>query len=180
MAVRVLGCRVSLNSFQVPGLKNECHSFWLFPIMVAQPKQVCDMMRAQNFDVTTGTTQLGSIDAFVPSVNYLRIGGMCCFVTQVCHGRYVSDQSGPFQRGSTRRAAALMQRCVPHTLHVPNAFHSPVLHTYQCCLPAGHTWVGQGLPQSHGECCASRGGACQQVVVCGATLGTVHIGSSRR
>lgn len=50
----------------VPGLKAVHHAFWLFPIVVAQPAKLVDAMQLQGYDITQGTTQLGTVDRYTP------------------------------------------------------------------------------------------------------------------
>lgn len=56
---------VHVRVAQIPGLRNPLHTFWLFPIMVADPRHVCEQVSAKGFDVTSGTTQLGPVDRCV-------------------------------------------------------------------------------------------------------------------
>ena len=56
----------------IPGQNAKYHSYWLFPVMVmgAKPQLVCDLMLKRGYDVTQGTTQLGSIDDYVINKAY--------------------------------------------------------------------------------------------------------------
>ena len=64
LAARLGGC----EGVTIPGLKARFHSYWLFPVMVnppLKPSDVCDAMLKSGYDVTSGTTQLGSVDDYV-------------------------------------------------------------------------------------------------------------------
>jgi hypothetical protein len=49
----------------VPGVQSPFHAYWLYPIMVDEPKAVCEHMFKDGFDVTQGTTQLGPLTRYV-------------------------------------------------------------------------------------------------------------------
>jgi dTDP-4-amino-4,6-dideoxygalactose transaminase len=64
LAARLEGC----EGITVPGLNAKFHSYWLFPVMVhppLEPRRVCSTMLKLGYDVTSGTTQLGSVDDYV-------------------------------------------------------------------------------------------------------------------
>jgi len=49
----------------VPGTRANRHAFWLFPVLVPNPKSVCTAMLAAGFDVTQGTSQLGPVSRYI-------------------------------------------------------------------------------------------------------------------
>ena len=88
LTLRSLPTTMARVATQIPGLGNPLHSFWLFPVMVADPEHVCKQVSARGFDVTSGTTQLGPVD------------------------RYVNHQRPDSRKGSCDFARRLMTRCV--------------------------------------------------------------------
>ena len=58
----------------IPGLNAKYHSYWLFPVMIndKSPDLICNLMLKQGYDVTQGTTQLGSIDEYVINKTYAK------------------------------------------------------------------------------------------------------------
>eukprot|EP00943_MAST-04B_sp_MAST-4B-sp1_P007403 g7403.t1 len=56
----------------IPGRRAKYHSYWLFPVMIndKDPGLVCKLMLRQGYDVTQGTTQLGSIDEYIINKSY--------------------------------------------------------------------------------------------------------------
>ena len=50
---------------EVPGQRAHRHSYWLLPVMVAEPAVVAARMLAAGYDVTQGTTQLGPLGRYV-------------------------------------------------------------------------------------------------------------------
>lgn len=53
----------------VPGTKATHHAFWLFPVLVPKPAEVCKAMLLKGFDVTQGTSQLGPVCRYTAASN---------------------------------------------------------------------------------------------------------------
>lgn len=63
LAARLVAC----PGIKIPGLEAKFHSYWLFPVMIldGRTQKVCDAMLKRGYDVTSGTTQLGSVENYV-------------------------------------------------------------------------------------------------------------------
>ncbi len=62
--------KANIKNIIFPGIQANYHSFWLFPVIVAQPEILMMKLRSHNFDVTRGTTSLTVSESPANSSNY--------------------------------------------------------------------------------------------------------------
>ena len=125
-------CRVTPN-ISLPGSMCKSHLYWLFPIVVNSPDEICSSLVKLGYDIPRGTSQLGSID------KYVDIGDECPNASSLMKSiLYVPIASTPMKELDIIRMANAIRKAtlnLKDERYENSAFYRILLFVLLICAP---------------------------------------------